>query len=112
MQTLDQELLQKLTKVGNTACISIYMPTHNVLPEKANYSLNFKNQLKKGLQYAKDKKLHKHENLLKKLQPLIDDNNFWERRHEGLAILVSAEETIMVSLPIKVEEQICLADSF
>src|SRR5690606_33757071 len=44
--------------------------------------------------------------------PLIDDNSFWERGHEGLAILVSAEETIMVRLPIKVEEQICLADSF
>ncbi|MGO1788339.1 MAG: baeRF3 domain-containing protein [Sphingobacterium sp.] len=112
MQTLDQELLQKLTKVGNTACISIYMPTHNVLPEKAADSLLFKNLLKKGLQYAQDKKLPEHENLLKKLQPLIDDNSFWERGHEGLAILVSAEETIMVRLPIKVEEQICLADSF
>ena len=55
MHTLDQELLQKLTKVSNTACISIYMPTHNVLPENAADSLLFKNLLKKGLQYGQEK---------------------------------------------------------
>ncbi|MGO1868718.1 MAG: baeRF3 domain-containing protein [Sphingobacteriaceae bacterium] len=113
MHTLDQELLQKLTKVSNTACISIYMPTHNVLPENAADSLLFKNLLKKGLQYGQEKKLAEHENLLKKLQPFIDDNSFWERgQDEGLAIFVSAEETIVVRLPIKVDEQICLADTF
>lgn len=55
MHTLDQELLQKLTKVSNTACISIYMPTHNVLPENAADSLLFKNLLKKDCNMGRKK---------------------------------------------------------
>ena len=112
MQTLDQELLQRLANVSNTACISIYMPTPNVLPEKAANPLQLKNLLKKGLQYAEDRKLSAHQKLLKDLQPLIEDQTLWERGHQGLAIFASDTKTDILRLPLPVDEQICLAESF
>ncbi|HIY75563.1 MAG TPA: hypothetical protein H9825_04805 [Candidatus Sphingobacterium stercorigallinarum] len=112
MQTLDQELLQRLANVSNTACISIYMPTPNVLPEKAANPLQLKNLLKKGLQYAEDRKLSAHQQLLQDLQPLIEDQTLWERGHQGLAIFASDTKTDILRLPVPVDEQICLAESF
>lgn len=112
MQTLDQELLQRLANVSNTACISIYMPTPNVLPEKAATPLQLKNLLKKGLQYAEDRKLSAHQQLLQDLQPLIEDQTLWERGHQGLAIFASDTKTDILRLPVPVDEQICLAESF
>lgn len=112
MQKLDQDLLRKLTKVADTPCISIYMPTHHVLPEKAANPLQLKNLLRKGLQYAQDQQLEKHEALLHPLQPLLEDKSLWDGGHHGVAIFVSGQDTTILRLPLGIEEQICLADTF
>ena len=88
------------------------MPTPNVLPEKAATPLQLKNLLKKGLQYAEDRKLSAHQQLLQDLQPLIEDQTLWERGHQGLAIFASDTKTDILRLPVPVDEQICLAESF
>src|SRR5690606_29030245 len=112
MQTLDQELLQRLANVSNTACISIYMPTPNVLPEKAANPLQLKNLLKKGLQYAEDRKLSARQHMLQDMFPFIEALSAWERVYVGVASFASDTKTDLLRLPVPVDGQICLDESF
>ncbi|PVH26751.1 baeRF3 domain-containing protein [Sphingobacterium corticibacter] len=112
MQTIDLELLKDLTSVQDEPCISLYMTTHKVHPDSAADSISFKNLYKKTLLYIQDQKLPKHEALLKPLEKLIADKNFWDNGTHGLAIFASAKETKIIRLPETVQEISCVANAF
>lgn len=40
------ELMQELTSVNKTPCLSLYQPTHHILPENLQNPLRFKNLVK------------------------------------------------------------------
>ncbi len=112
MQTIDLKLLKELTAIQDEPCISIYMPTHRIHPANTTDPISFKNLYKKTVQYIKDNELHEHEKLIRPLEKLIDDKNFWDYNDEGLAIFVSSQDTQILRLPEKVQEITCVADSF
>jgi len=112
MQTIDLKLLKELTAIKDEPCISIYMPTHRVHPANATDPVSFKNLYKKALQYSKENNLSEHEKLILPLEKLIDDKSFWDYNNEGLAIFVSAQGMQILRLPQKVQELVCVADSF
>lgn len=112
MQTIDLNLLKNLTAIKDEPCISIYMPTHRVHPANATDPISFKNIYKKALHYIKEHDLSHHEKLIQPLEKLIDDKAFWDYNNEGLAIFVSAHDTQILRLPEKVQEIVCVADSF
>src|SRR5690606_4149801 len=111
-QTIDLKLLKELTAIKDEPCISIYMPTHRVHPANATDPVSFKNLYKKALQYSKENNLSEHEKLILPLEKLIDDKSFWDYNNEGLAIFVSAQGMQILRLPQKVQELVCVADSF
>ncbi|PRD56463.1 hypothetical protein [Sphingobacterium gobiense] len=112
MQIIDLKLLKELTAIQDEPCISIYMPTHRIHPANATDPISFKNLYKKTLQYIKDKELHDHEKLVLPLEKLIDDKAFWDYNDEGLAIFISKHDIQILRLPEKVQEIVCVADSF
>lgn len=112
MQRIDLNLLKELTAVKEQPCISIYMPTHRVHPDSATDAATFKNIYRKTLRHVQELGLSDHEKLLAPLGNLVDDKAFWDNGGDGLAILASAEKTTILRLPERVEEIVCLADSF
>ena len=50
--------------------------------------------------------------LLQPAQALLDDSNFWNHQHDGLAIFMAADDFHYYPLPFSVEELLVLAQSY
>ncbi len=93
--------------------ISLYQPTHRHRPENKQDVIRFQN-LVKEIENSLKQKYPKKEisSLMKPLNDLIDDKEFWNHTNDGLAILVSENQCVMYKLQRTVEEIAVVADSF
>ncbi len=100
---LNDEKLAELLAPRDGTCVSIYMPTHRSLPEREQDSIRLKNLLseaeKQLNQYGLDQT--EIETLLAPIQRYTqhEEQDFWHYQSDGLAILLTEDETHIYRLP-------------
>ncbi|MFD0933533.1 hypothetical protein ACFQ0R_13085 [Psychroflexus salinarum] len=110
-----QEVL-KLANKQSASCISIYIPTHRAGSEtlEGRDKMKLKTQLKQvkvklEKQGLSDKEI---EEMVKPVDELVNDNEFWRHQSDGLAIFLSENTFKQYTLPIHFEEFNYVSDEF
>lgn len=94
-------------------CISIYQPTHRYKAGNQQDLIMFKNQIQKAERSLSEK--YSKREIEKILQPLYDleqDNVFWNRTKDGIAILLNRSKCIIYNLYRDIKELTVVSDSF
>ncbi len=115
MNTLSQSDLKTLIEKHADPCISIFMPTHHRAGAEIQQDpVRLRNQLREAERrlLTRGMSLEQIEDLLKPIQALIDDKEFWEHPVDGLAILRSPHDLFTYQLPASLKEQVMIADHF
>ncbi|MFN4000056.1 hypothetical protein [Algoriphagus sp.] len=111
--SLNKELLQELLAVGESPCISLYMPTYRTHPENLQNPTRFKN-LMKELEESLQRK-YSNADTQSYLEPLIELTNqedFWNHTSLGLAIFSASGFLKAINMTEGPEEMANVADSF
>jgi hypothetical protein len=109
--TTDQ--LHALLEPGATPCISLYLPTHRHHPAREADPIRYRNQLRE-LQASLGQRHDKREiePLMAPFEALVDNDDFWNNRTEGLAIFSAGDDFQVFDLQRPVQELLVVADSF
>lgn len=113
-KTLTNETLNELVNMQTTGpCLSLYQPTHRRHPENQQDPIRFGN-LKKQIEKALKSKYPGAEvrTLLRELDSLEKDHEFWNHALDGLALFGGPEMFLVFRLPREVPELVVVADSF
>lgn len=113
MKLLTREIIQELLSTEQDICLSLYMPTYRVHPDKLQNPIRYKNlvrQLEESLlkRYSPET-VQKH---IKPMESLIGDNDFWNHTMNGLAVFCSDGIFEIVGLHEPVNELAIVADTF
>jgi hypothetical protein len=112
MKLLTSDLMQELASVQKTPCLSLYQPTHPILPGNLQDPVRYKDLVKK---LEESLKLKYSANQVKELiDPFIqlgNDNTFWRKTMAGLAVLGAPGFFEVIGLPIPVDELAVVANS-
>ena len=113
MHQITADHLTKLLAAHEPPCISLYIPTHRFHPDNQQAPIRYRNLLKDMETSLRSKYPTRDvKKLLEKFQTLAHDDNFWNHRTEGLAILCSTDTFDLFELQRPVTELLVVADSF
>lgn len=107
------EFPHKLFNSAEQPCISLYQPTHRHGPENQQDPIRFKNlttEIKDSLKKEHDQT--QIERLMKPLEQLALDRDFWQHTTEGLALFANENACIVYRLRRPVKELANVATSF
>jgi hypothetical protein len=110
--TLDQ--IKGLAQQTASPSISIFLPTHRAGQDIQQDPIRFKNLLRDTEKQLLDGGTGPREAgaLLQSAQALLDDSDFWNHQHDGLAVFISADDFHYYALPFRVEELLVVAQSY
>jgi len=110
--TLDQ--IKGLAQQTASPSISIFLPTHRAGRETQQDPIRFKNLLRDTEKQLLDGGMGPREAsaVLQPVQALLDDSNFWNHQHDGLAVFMAADDFHYYPLPFRVEELLVIAQSY
>lgn len=92
MRQITTDQLPGLLVAQNPPCISLYQPTHRQHPDNQQDLTRYRNLLGKMESSLREKyPTREVRAILEKFQALARDNEFWNHRTDGLAILSSPE---------------------
>lgn len=113
MRQFTTEQLIALSAGQKPPCISLYQPTHRHHPDNRQDPIRFQNLLVKIERSLRLKfPAREIQMLLEPFQSLAHDDDFWNHRIDGLAILSSADTFRIFELQRTVPELLVVADSF
>ncbi len=115
MDTLSREQLYVLIEQRGSACVSLYMPSYRVDPEKRQNQIRFKNLVRKARQalMAKGLRAREADGLLSVVMPLVDDDPFWSFvDSEGFCAFMSEKRLFRFFLPVRFEERVAVMGRF
>lgn len=94
--------------------ISLFMPTHRAGRETEQDPIRFKNLLREVEDRLSAKGLRSPEvrEMLKKPRRLLEDDGFWRRQSDGLAVFFSRDVFHFFRLPIEFTEMTVVSDRF
>ncbi|MBG6233682.1 hypothetical protein IWX76_000237 [Pedobacter sp. CAN_A7] len=106
---ITKEAFKELLQFQNSACVSIYIPTHRSgmqVNEKQDVIV-FKNALQAAQSSLQQQGLTppEIEKLLKPALKLVGDDHFWNNQAEGLAVFISQGFDKIIHLPFTVPEK-------
>ncbi len=106
------QLLSLLDKHG-PPCISLYQFTHRHHPDSLQDPIRYRNLLRQ-MEGSLQQKYEKREvrSLLEKFEPLTQDEEFWNHRTDGLAMLAAPDLFEVFELQRPVRENLIVADTF
>lgn len=113
MDRLANDYPEAIMAQQEAPCLSLYQPTHRTHPDNVQDPIRFRNLVK-----ALTQSLHQRypdreiETLLKPLQAMSDDVDFWNHTFDGLAVLAAPEFFRAYKLQRPVPELAVVADSF
>lgn len=106
----------KLAEEHSPLCVSIFISTHRAgkATLEGEDKIKLKNQLKEvkeklEKQELSDKEIEK---LVKPIQDLVDDGEFWRHQSDGLAIFLSKNMFQKYTVPVRFEEFNYLSNEF
>jgi hypothetical protein len=113
IQSVTQEVLNKLMSATEAPCISLYMPTHRTHPENKQDMIRYKNLVKQ----ARESVIEKYptadiDKLVAPFEALATDQECWIHANDGLAVLGSSEHFEAIRMQLPVEALVMVADSF
>lgn len=113
MRQLTVDHLSSLLTVHEPPCISLYQHTHRHHPDNQQDPIRYRNVMSRMETSLREKYPARDvQALLEKFQALSSDNDFWNHRTDGLAILSSPERFEIIELQRPVRELLVVADSF
>lgn len=116
-ETIDNDLLERLAAVRSSLCVSIFMPTHRNGDAIQQDPIRLKNAVKTAKKQLLEFGTPEAE-VDSMLQPVIDlaaadaSSDFWQHQSNGLAVLLSGDESLMFQLPVTFAEEVAVSDRF
>ncbi len=113
MDLISKDELRRLIEDQQSACVSIYMPTHRKL-EAQQDRIRFKNLVRRAEDGLLQLGLRSPEAaaLLEPARRLLDDAMFWEYLSDGLALFLSRNSLRSYRLPYGLKEMAVVAERF
>jgi len=114
MTPITKDDLQRLMRIQDQCCISIFMPTHSDTTEIEQDQIRFKNLIRQAEKSINDTALSpKSMNpALEKGRQLLQDISFWRYAADGLAVFLSTDQFLPYRLPLKFEELLVASNRF
>lgn len=113
MRQITTDQLRGLLVAQDPPCISLYQPTHRQHPDNQQDPIRYRNLLGEMESSLREKYPTRGVRaILEKFQALANDDEFWNHRTDGLAILSSPEMFQVFELQRPVRELLVVADSF
>lgn len=105
--------IEKLARMKDGVFVSIYLPTHRSSPENRQDRIRYKNlltEVEEGLKSLLD--INKTGDFLKEAEAVYQDEEFWVKTLDGLAVLISEEGTEILLLEGLIPERVVISDRF
>lgn len=114
MNLLTREDLTALMEKRDDICITIYMPTYRAGSETRQGRIRLKNLVVEAERRLIDNGMRSPEakHLLKPVQGLVLDNQFWQQQRDGLAIFLSSDIFYHYCLPMDIDEFLQIGKRF
>lgn len=114
MEPLSKSDLQRLIQIRDQCCISIYMPTHRSFAQMEQDQIRFKNLLRRAEKIAEGLNTAGGTlgDSLAGARQLLQDESFWRRTSDGLALFLSPGHLMPYRLPLEFEEFVDSASRF
>ncbi|HVB22795.1 MAG TPA: hypothetical protein VNG51_12695 [Ktedonobacteraceae bacterium] len=93
-------------------CISIVLSTHRMGVEMQSDPLKLRNTIRTVEKRLHESGLHSTQELLKPIQALLDEKDFWQHEGDGLVIFRSSHLFRVYRVPMSVTDQIIIGDHF
>jgi len=114
MDILEHKDLKQLINTSGEWCISLYMTAHRFGREQQQDPIRFKNLAtraeKKLLEYGVGRS--EVQELMRPMENLITDNDFWQHQSDGLAVFLSTDFTRVFRVPSQFEEIVVISKNF
>lgn len=106
MDILDQKELKQIAGISAEWCISIYLPTHRAGRETQQDPIRLKNLSARAGERLIEYGVRRPEveKLMRPVEGLQSDENFWQHQGDGLAVFLSPEFSRTLRLPSQFEE--------
>ena len=106
--------LHALMAQQKAPCISIFLPAHGGGGEMRHDALRFRNQIREAenLLLLKDFRASQVEDMLKPIRTLAEDEQFWLRSADGLAVFRSLDVFCAWRLPYPFQERVLVTTHF
>jgi hypothetical protein len=114
MDTLEQKDIRELIETSGAWSVSLYMPTHRVGREQQQDPIRLKNLFVQAKEMLSDYGADKSEvqEMMRPVQSMITDTDFWQHQSEGLAVLLSTDFSRTFRLPASFDELIMVSKNF
>lgn len=111
---LHRDDLMALASKSGAPLVTIMMPTTHVEADLAQNPIRLKNLLRRTQDelLAQGYRQQETEAVLAPARALLDDERFWLRLNEGLAIFLSREDALIHRLPLELEELVVTGTRF
>jgi len=114
MTLISKNDLQRLMRIEDKCCISIFMPTHPDTAQSEQDQIRFKNLIRQA-----EKRINETAACAKSMQPalaqgreLLRENSFWRYAADGLALFLATDQFQPYRLPLKFEELMVTGSRF
>src|SRR6476620_4407709 len=110
MNTVNQQSIERLLEMEDQPVVSIYLPTHRA-PTPPHIQED-KIRLKNDIRTAKERLLAMGmdeavaHSISRRLEPLLDRDDFWQQTTEGLAIFAASNVLTYFYLPMECDEYV------
>jgi hypothetical protein len=114
MYLLKREELKELIQKNGKTFVTIYMPTHQSGQQTRQDPILLKNLLKKAEEQLKENKIDdtRIEKILEPGYDLLNDQNFWNKGEQGLAIFLTENYSKILKLPERFSEIVTVNSRF
>ena len=114
MDRFTQQDLQQLTSAETTPCVSLFMPTHRSGREIRGDALRCKNLRKEAEEQliAMGHRSTAVREMLKSVEDLETDEQFWKHQQDGLAMFVGPGMCKRYRVPIELKPHVVAGDRF
>ncbi|MEO8217728.1 MAG: hypothetical protein ABI718_11660 [Acidobacteriota bacterium] len=113
MQQITKNQVLALLQGYEPPCISLYQPTHRHYPGNQQDPISYRNLLRElEASLARKYPSRAFRPLVEKFESLIRDDDFWQHRTDGLAILATRDQFRIFEFQRPIEELLVVADSF
>lgn len=111
---LSEEEMKRLLQTADGPCVSIYMSAPELGREKRKHPIKLKNLVHRAEEklLQGDLRPASVKNLLKPIQDLVTDNDFWRGQSPGIAVFLNSQWFRPLSLPFECEEIVAVSDRF
>ncbi|NLY35804.1 MAG: hypothetical protein GX046_01065 [Tissierellia bacterium] len=105
--------IKELAKTNGGIYVSMYLPTHRNAPENKQDRIRFKNLINQAEKELQDNFALKNPlTFLKEAEKLYQDVMFWTHASDGLALLISEDNTRILKLEGHIPERLVVGSRF